>query len=164
MSEKQTFFDWEDDFDSLKNIEADVYVNDSLKKSDIHFDKIKIYRSGSNVLNIIFFTKESFHSDLIKREPKPYNFKIEIKLKQFSYSNYSSILLCDANFGPETIHCIDNFVETKATAKRVVYMSSKPKLILKEWYGCRNNLNFHNGILTSKTTEEIVTYKNQNSV
>ena len=164
MSEKQTFFDWEDDFDSLKNIEADVYINDSLKKSDIHFDKIEIYRSGSNVLNIIFFTKESFHSDLIKREPKPYNFKIEIKLKQFSYSNYSSMLLCDANFGPETIHCIDNFVETKATAKRVVYMSSKPKLILKEWYGCRNNLNFHDGILTSKTTEEIVTYKSQNSV
>lgn len=164
MSQKQTFFDWEDNFDTLENIQADLYVNDTLKISDIRFDKIDVDRSNSGVLNIALFTKQPICSDLIKGEKKTYNLKIEIRLNSPYFSCFCSICIYNANFGPEKRSYVDDFVETKLTAQKVVYSSDREKSILKEWYGCNNKLNFHNGFVTSKTTEETITYKNQNSI
>lgn len=164
MGQKQTFFDWEDDFDTLENLQADLYVNDALKISNIRFDKIDIERSHSRVLNIALFTKQPICSDLIKGEKKTYNLKIEIRLNSPYFSRFNFICIYDANFGPEKRSYIDDFVETKLTAKKIVYCSDREKTILKEWYGCNNKLNFHHGFVTSKTTEETITYKNQNSI
>lgn len=164
MSQKQTFFDWEDSLDSIENIEADLYTNDSLKISDIRIDKIEFYRSNSSVLSINLFTKQPLCSDLIKGEHKTYNLKIEIKLRSPYFHLYNSIILYDANFGPETRSYVSDFVETRITARRIAFSSDKEKTILKEWYGCNNKLNFHKGFTTSKTTEETIIYKNQKSI
>ena len=164
MSQKQTFFDWEDSLDSIENIEADLYTNDSLKISDIRIDKIEFYRSNSSVLNINLFTKQPLCSVLIKGEHKTYNLKIEIKLRSPYFHLYNSIILYDANFGPETRSYVSDFVETRITARRIVFSSDKEKTILKEWYGCNNKLIFHKGFTTSKTTEETIIYKNQKSI
>lgn len=78
MDIERTFYDWEDSFRDLENVTADVYVNGTLKITDVYFDKINIYRRKSRLLNICFYTKERVHSDLINKEVKPYDFEIRI--------------------------------------------------------------------------------------
>lgn len=164
MSLKQTFFDWEDNLDPIENVDVDLYTNDLLKISDIRVDRIEFNRSNSGVLNINLFTKQPLCSDLIKGEHKTYNLKIELRLKSPYFHQYNSIIIFDANFGPETRSYVSDFVETRITARRIMFSSDREISILKEWYGCNNKLNFHKGFTTSKTTEEKIIYKNQKSI
>lgn len=164
MNKEQNFYDWEDSFDLIENIEADVLVNGLLKITDFHFDKIDVYRNPSGLVSLVFYTKKSFLFDLTENEIKPYNYEIELKLKSPHFSKYNSIVLYDANSCLEKYSYVNDCVETKFTAQRTVYKSDREKCILKEWYGCNNKLNFYHGFSTSKTTEEKITYKNSNSI
>ena len=164
MSKNRTFFDWEDEFGVLENIKADIFVNETLKMNDIQFDKIEIHRGDSGLLNLSFHTQTPIHSNLLKNETKVHNLKIELKLKSFPPVNYDSIVFSGARFVGETQFYFKEYVETRLTANKIVYSSKKETLILKEWYGCNNKLNFYDGLSTSKTIEETITYKNRNRV
>ena len=160
MIQNDNYFEWEDGFDVIENIQADLYVNDILKVSDVYIDKIEAARSNSGLLNIELLTKEPIYSDLIDGEKEIYNLKIDIKIREPNFYHFSSIVIAKAFFGTHTISYIPPFSKTRIKAKGVVYASNKQHAILKEWYGCSNVLNFDNGFVSSKEVSETTTYKN----
>ena len=163
MLNEQTFFDWEEPIEPLTNIESDIYVNGTLKLADIKLDRIEIIRGDSSNFNLHFYTKQPIRATLIKSEKQPYNFKIEIRIKEkFPKLGYNSITLYNANFGSEKRSYADDYVETDIRVHRIIYSSNTESTILKEWYGCKNKLNFHNGIASSKIIEKTITYKDGN--
>lgn len=163
MNQERNFFDWEDSFELIENVELDVYVNGSLKKSDVCVDKIEVRREQSGLLRFSLFTQDHFAEGLTKGEKKIYNLKIELRIKEPSLCHYNSIVLHDANLGNQKwSYTIGH--EQQITAKKITYISNRKKLILKEWYGCKNKLDFYNGFSTSKSTEETITYKDQNRI
>lgn len=164
MGNQDTFFEWEDSFKILENVTVDVYVNKKLKIQNITFNKIEIYRDDSYLLNFSFHTQEKIYSDLIKNERKTYNLEIALKLKEPKLSAFDFITMFNANSLCENYSYARDSVETKFTAFKILYSSKRDISILKEWYGCSNNLNFYNGFSTSKTIEETIKYKNQNNI
>ena len=85
MGREQTFFDWEDSFDLIENIQADIYVNDVLKVAEICLEKIAVCKNHSGSLNISLFTKNPVYSALIECEKNIYNLKIEIQIKSLYF-------------------------------------------------------------------------------
>lgn len=164
MNQKQTFFDWEETFEPLENVQADIYVNGSPKIRDIQFDKIEIFRSSSDLLNATLYAKQAINSNLINGEKKIYNLKIEVRFKDTLPCPYNTIIFSDANLGAEKASYFANAVETSITAQKVKCLSEGSQIILKEWYGCCNKMDFWNGFSTSKTVEESITYKYQNNI
>lgn len=162
MNKRKTFFDWEDSFNSLENITSDIYVNDTLKLSDVHFDKIDFFRGKSGLLHISFYTKENLLRKLTDKEPFPYNIRLIIKSPTFS--TYKIITIFKSVFVNEKSSIIKNYVKTELTADKIEFSSDRNTRILKEWYGCSNKLNFHSGTITSKVTNESITYKSSRKV
>lgn len=164
MSRQETFFEWEDSFKTLENVMVDVYVNKKLKIPSITLNKLEIYRDDSYLLNFSFHTQQRIYSDLIKDEGKIYDLEIELKLKEPRLTIYDSITMFNTSSLCENYSYAKDNVETKFTAFKILYSSNRDEDILKEWYGCNNKLNFYNGFLTSKITEETIKYKNQNNI
>ena len=74
------------------------------------------------------------------------------------------MIILNSNIVNERRFYNTSHTETELTAHKIEYVSDRETCILKEWYGCRNKLNFYNGFSTSKIIEETITYKNANSI
>ncbi len=164
MKHQESFFEWEDSFKVLENVEADIYTNGILKISNVKFEKIDIFRNDSKLLNLCFYTQQGIYYDLIKNEDKNCNLEVELKLKESKIYAFNSIVIHELDTLCETFSYTKGTVETKCTAYKIIFLSDRERTILKEWYGCNNKLNFYHGLKTSKVTEETIKYKIQNSV
>lgn len=163
MQYKQTFFDWEEPFEPIENVDADIYVNDMLRISDLYLKKITAYRSHSNLLKVTMSTNQYLSSILLKCEEEAYGAKIEIRLKGRFLSPYGTIILSNATFGSQRAFFEDSF-EADLTAHKIICISSRSKLILREWYGCCNRIRGHNGLTAKRSVEETITYRNNNQI
>lgn len=164
MKKIVTAFDWEDEFEILENITADVYVNDKLKIEQVVFNKIQISRNNANKLKIKLCTEQPILNALISQIKKIYDLKIELKFIKPYYSIYNSIVMYGAMSNSENRSFVKNHVESLLECKKIDYNSNKDAEILKEWYGSCNKLNFYNGFFSSKKYEEIITYKNKKTI
>lgn len=130
-----------------------------MKISNIKFSKIDIYRDESNLLKVHLFTEDRISVALNEGEVKTYNLEIKIKFKTPLRFWFDAITINNADYLNESCSYIKDIVETVYRSQKVVYYSEGEPIILKEWYGCYNNLYYHNGFSTFKSKEETITYR-----
>jgi|GEM_PF-6260573 hypothetical protein len=160
MLKEYTFFEWEEPLEPIENVVADILVNGKLKLSYIKFDRIEIKRNKPGTFSLRFYTKQPIHSEIIKGEKKTFNLNIELKIKdQFFRAVYNTMVFNNSNFNGETRSYSKDYIETRVCSYRVIFTSDKKTEVLKEWYGCRNQLRFYSGVSSSKTDEETIIYR-----
>lgn len=163
MKEIKTVFDWEDEFENIEDVYANIYINDELKEKNVLFNSIGVKRNNAENIIVDLEGNYDFFGKVIIKLSKIYDLKIKLEFCEYNIPRtYREINILGGTCINQSYDFNNNIKKTTFKAKKIEYTSNEEIEILKEWYGCCNMLNIENGIDTSKRFEENIIYKNNN--